>query len=285
MFCPKIKRDCVDMEYEKVNHLPICHKFAEGPGKCLTEEEHRQFCIDEYEYPNQKGAHPAWMLKWAEAQATCESKGKRLCWASEWTAACEGPQHTPFPYGYERDHDKCNIDNFFIDPRKAPGIGFVMFSKNKEEQLKELTRLDQSVASGALPDCVSGFGVHDQTGNLDEWVVSDRPPAEKSLYSGLMGGAWGHVRNQCRPMTTSHFPHENYYFWSFRCCKDAEGAPSWKLPECKGPDCPIPAPDVEAQDFAPDPVVDPGAPGPSKTKYGAKERKWFENPDGGRPAP
>ena len=55
---------------------------------------------------------------WYQAQATCESKGKRLCWASEWTAACEGPEHTPFPYGWERDHGKCNFDNFYIDPWK-----------------------------------------------------------------------------------------------------------------------------------------------------------------------
>jgi uncharacterized protein (DUF952 family) len=159
-----------------------------------------------------------------------------------------------------------------------------MFSKDKDAQTKELTRLDQSVPSGALAGCVSGFGVHDQTGNLDEWVVSDRPPAEKSEYSGLMGGAWGHVRNQCRPMTTSHYPHENYYFWSFRCCKDAEGAPSWHLPECKGPDCPIPAPAIEAHDFAPDPIVVTGAPGPSPTEVRRQGAQVVREPAGRRDA-
>jgi hypothetical protein len=52
---------------------------------------------------------------------------------------------------------------------------------------------------------------------------------------------------------------------SFRCCRDADGAP----PEAKwtpSSDA-IPAPSVEAHDFAPDPIVPTDAPGPSKTKF------------------
>ena len=275
MFCPDIKRECLDVENEKPNNLTICHKYKEGAQTCSVAEEHRQFCIDKYEYPNKEGAHPTWMLTWFQAQATCESKGKRLCWASEWTAACEGPAHTPFPYGWVRDHDTCNFDNFFIEVRKAPGIGFAQFSKDPAIRDPELARLDQSVASGFLAGCKSGFDVHDQTGNFDEWVISDQPGRdEKSKFAGLKGGAWGHVRNQCRPMTTSHFPHENYYFWSFRCCEDAEGAPVWKPPPCKGEwNCPVPAPAVEAKDFAPDSIVVINPPGPSKKKYGRSDVK------------
>jgi formylglycine-generating enzyme len=116
-----------------------------------------------------------------------------------------------------------------------------------------------------METCKSGFGVYDQTGNLDEWVTSDEPPQHKSKWAGLKGGAWGHVRNACRPMAFSHTPEEIYYFWAFRCCKDAEGAPVWK-PSGKN----MPAPEVEAKDFFPDPVVPTNPPGPSKTKYGKK---------------
>jgi formylglycine-generating enzyme required for sulfatase activity len=274
MFCPKIKRNCLDVEHEHPNNLTICHKFEEGVQSCEVEEEHRDFCIDQYEYPNKDGAHPVWMLTWYEAQATCESKGKRLCWASEWTAACEGPEHTPFPYGWVRDHDTCNIDNFYVEVRKGPGGVFLQYSKDPAVRDPELARLDQSVPSGLLANCKSGFDVHDQTGNFDEWVISDRPAGdERSKWAGLMGGAWGHVRNQCRPMTTSHYPQENYYFWSFRCCKDAEGAPSWTPPPCKGEwGCPAKAPPVEPHDFAPDPIVVVNPAGPSKTKYGRSDR-------------
>jgi sulfatase modifying factor 1 len=263
MFCDKVERDCVDVEHEKPNNLTICHRFREGSTKCLGTEERRRFCIDKYEYPNKEGAHPLWNITWFEAQASCKSRGKRLCWGSEWTAACEGPEHTPFPYGWARDHDACNIDSFFIDPRKGEG-GFLFSSKNKDIRHAELSRLDQSVPSGSMPRCKSGFGVHDMTGNFDEWIVSDEPPQHKSRWAGLKGGGWGHVRNQCRPQTYSHEPQEWYYFWSFRCCKDAEGAPVWKPPHGKN----MAAPDVEAKDAYTEPIVPINPPGPSKTKYG-----------------
>ena len=158
------------------------------------------FCIDRYEYPNRLGSHPTWMLDWYKAQATCESKGKRLCYASEWTAACEGPDHTPFPYGWVRDHDKCNIDNFFIEPKKwRPRRPVPLLFEGPEGRPRRALapRPERTERrDGRVP---SGFGVHDMTGNVDEWVTSDIAPREKSQWSGLKGGAWGHVRSQCRP--------------------------------------------------------------------------------------
>lgn len=266
MFCPDVERECLDVEHEEPNHLVICHRYK-PETKCKTKEEHRQFCIDRYEYPNQKGAHPVWMLTWFQAQATCKSKGKRLCWASEWTAACEGPDHTPFPYGWVRDHDACNMDNFFIDPRKGKG-NFDFYSKDPTVAQPELARLDQSVPSGSIETCKSGFGVYDQPGNMDEWVTNDRPPEHKSKFAALKGGAWGHVRSQCRPMTVSHEPEFWYYFVSFRCCADATGAPAWTPPPGNEK-----APEVEARDFAPELIVPVNPSGPSKTKYGRSRTK------------
>jgi sulfatase modifying factor 1 len=260
-FCPDIERTCLDMEHEAINNLDICHAFAHAEH-CRLRPRPIAFCIDQYEYPNRSGAHPTWMLDWYKAQATCESKGKRLCYASEWTAACEGPQHAPFPYGWERDHDKCNIDNFFIEPKKWPNGAFLFYSRDPKVALGELARLDQSVPSGAFEACTSGFGVHDMTGNIDEWVVSDVAPREKSLWAGLKGGAWGHVRSQCRPTTYSHDPGFSYYFVGFRCCSDAPGAPTW-TPAAQA----MRPPEVDPHDFAPEPVVVSDASGPSKTKF------------------
>ena len=261
-FCSKVERECLDLEHEEPNHLKICHRFKGGSTKCVGTEERRQFCIDKYEYPNQAGGHPVWNATWFQAQATCNSKGKRLCWATEWTAACEGPEHLPFPYGWERNHDTCNIDNYFVDPRKAEG-GFLFSARDKVVQFKELSRLDQSVPSGSMQGCKSGFGVHDMTGNFDEWVVSDQKPEHKSKWAGLKGGAWGHVRNACRPMSFSHTPDEWYYFWSFRCCKDVEGGPIWQPPPGN-----MPAPSVDPHDYFPEAIVPTNAPGPSRTKVG-----------------
>jgi sulfatase-modifying factor enzyme 1 len=261
-FCPDIERRCLDVEHEHINNLEICHAFAHEQ-RCRSAPRRIAFCIDRYEYPNRAGAHPVWMLDWYESQATCRSKGKRLCWSSEWTAACEGPEHTPFPYGFERNHRVCNMDNFYIEPmRPGPQAQFFFYSKERDVAFKELSRLDQSVPSGSMEKCASGFGVQDLTGNFDEWVVSDERPREKSRWAGLKGGAWGHVRSQCRPMTYSHEPEFRYYFVGFRCCRDADDVPRWSpSPEA------VPAPGVEPTDFAADPIVPVDPPGPSKTKF------------------
>jgi formylglycine-generating enzyme len=73
--------------------------------------------------------------------------------------------------------------------------------------------------------CVSSYGVHDMTGNVDEWVVNESGHPYKS---GLKGGYWGPVRTRCRPMTTAHNEDFNFYQIGFRCCSDdaAEGKPS-----------------------------------------------------------
>jgi formylglycine-generating enzyme len=217
-YCPKVRQRCRRDEYNKPNHLTICNEFAPGQV-CLTAPRRQRFCIDTYEYPNQAGAHPPVMVDWYDSRAACAAQGKRLCWESEWVSACEGPDKLPFPYGYKRDADKCNIDNPYVEPDLAR-----VYAKDRAAQDKELLKLDQSVASGELKGCVSGFGVHDLTGNFDEWVNAEGRRG-KGEWAGLKGGAWGHVRNACRPMTVSHPPEFTYYFISFRCCADAAPDP------------------------------------------------------------
>lgn len=218
-FCPDLERRCIKSEYDKPNHITICHEFAQGQNQCRGDRRALNYCIDRYEFPNHEGAHPPVMVDYFDAQSRCEAVGKRLCRESEWIAACEGPDETPFPYGWQRSNSACNIDSSWIEPNLSR-----IYSKQPEIRDAELARLDQSVPSGAREQCVSGFGVHDLTGNFDEWVSLDEPkPHARSKMAGLKGGAWGHVRNACRPVTTSHAPEFTYYFISFRCCRDAAG--------------------------------------------------------------
>jgi formylglycine-generating enzyme len=218
-YCPTPVLRCLRSEYDKPNHITICHEFAPGQ-RCPGELRRQRFCIDTYEYPNQEGAHPPVMVDWYDAAGACAAQGKRLCWESEWVSACEGPDKLPFPYGEKRDPNACNIDNPYVKPSLER-----VYSSDPAVQGAELLRLDESVASGERKACVSGFGVHDLTGNFDEWVNAESPH-DKSKWAGLKGGAWGHVRNACRPMTVSHPPEFTYYFISFRCCADAAPAPA-----------------------------------------------------------
>ncbi len=215
-FCPAMQRHCLDSEYEPSNHITLCHRFAAERQRCLETRVRLDFCIDRYEFPNRPGAHPPVMIDWHEADRLCTAIGKRLCTESEWTAACEGPDELPFPYGQARDPSRCNIDNPWISPQLSR-----LHSRNPAIRDVELARLDQGVPSGTRPGCVSGFGVYDLTGNFDEWVRAD-PHAVPSRphAAALKGGAWGHVRNACRPVTTSHAPGFAYYFVSTRCCRD-----------------------------------------------------------------
>lgn len=227
--CPELSRSCQKEELNVPNKITICHRFPERDGRCNGERRRQRFCIDTYEYPNRAGARSPVMVDFYDAMGLCAAEGKRLCWESEWTAACEGPNELPFPYGYVRDAEACNIDNPYIDPSLSR-----MYSSNAAVQARELARLDQGVPSGERTRCTSGFGVHDQTGNVDEWVMLERARG-KGGRAGLKGGAWGHVRNACRPVTTSHAPEFTYYFVSFRCCADAapasgDGQTVWQPP-------------------------------------------------------
>lgn len=229
-YCGQVRRKCLKSTRNRPNNLTICHEFAQGTA-CVGEPRRQRFCIDRYEFPNQKGAHPPVHVSAYDAAGLCAEQGKRMCWESEWVAACEGPDRLPFPYGHARSGKMCNIDN----PWRGPSLERA-HSSNKQVADQELRKLDQSVPSGSMETCKSGYGVYDLTGNFDEWVLTERSRG-RSKWAGLKGGAWGHVRNACRPITTSHVPQFIYYFISFRCCKDAnglepvtDGPPEWSPP-------------------------------------------------------
>src|SRR6185503_10224034 len=56
-YCPKVRLRCLKDEYNKPNHITICHEFAPGQV-CLGAPRRQRFCIDAYEHPNRAGAHP-----------------------------------------------------------------------------------------------------------------------------------------------------------------------------------------------------------------------------------
>jgi hypothetical protein len=188
-----------------------CGEFAQT-GRTFGPPTHFHFCIDEYEWPNVAGTKPVVGVDWDTAKAECTGAGKRLCEDREWTLACEGREMLPYPYGYARDPDACNIDKPYIVPNDAA-------YHDPATRAQEIARLDQRDPSGVREGCVSPFGVHDMTGNVDEWVVN--PPGkigEKPYRSGLKGGYWGPVRNRCRPMTVDHNEWHSGYQIGFRCC-------------------------------------------------------------------
>jgi len=203
-FCTELQQTCL-----RRRKPWQCAEF-EAPSRCEGEGVPMRYCIDRYEFPNREGALPAVMTSWVDAKKQCEAGGKRLCTDAEWTLACEGPERLPFPYGYARDASVCSIDKKSPRPHEAR-----LFSKRTQDA--ELARLDQREPSGEREKCVSAYGVHDLTGNVDEWVVNETGRPHKS---SLKGGNWGEFRNACRPTTRGHGEGFYYYQIGFRCCRD-----------------------------------------------------------------
>ncbi len=191
----------------------------EEPSRCLSKKRDKmRYCMDRYEWPNQKGELPALLVSWVDAKKQCESIGKRLCTENEFNFACEGEAMLPYTYGYARDPAKCNIDRPYRK-REKKLIKYAACMK-KPECKAELERLDQRLPTGSMPACVSPFGVYDLNGNINEWVF--RPKEKPPNRSGLKGGWWGPVRGRCRPTVGFHKEEDYGYEEGFRCCKDAE---------------------------------------------------------------
>ena len=186
-------------------------KWRELSKDLATEPLH--FCIDRFEYPNKKGAYPAVMVSWYEADQSCRAAGKRLCSETEWTFACEGEEAMPYPTGYKRDAESCVIDRPWVKYDDT-----ALIPRNTQRAMKELDRLWQGTTSGSSPRCKSPFGVHDMTGNVDEWTRSSIPGERPSV---LKGGYWGPVRTRCRPATKAHGETHTFYQQGFRCCSNA----------------------------------------------------------------
>jgi len=211
-YCPDVIQECLnlDMSVHNANGFVRCLEFA--PTKCMSPNNKKinmHFCMDKFEYPNKEGIKPDIMITWYDVKKGCEEQNKRLCVDNEWTLACEGPDMLPYPYGLKRDVNACNIDH----PQRP------WFDASKSAMTPDIVeKLDQRVTSGSMPACVSYYGVHDMTGNVDEYVVNS---SGKPYVSGLKGGHWViGARNKCRPETLAHGPTTVFYEIGGRCCKD-----------------------------------------------------------------
>lgn len=199
----------------------LCIDWREGhcwgvlPGAIARERQTTNVavCMDKFEWPNRAGAPPAVMDRFVEAEAKCQSVGKRLCSEAEWELACEGPQERLYPYGDAYDKTACNTDKPYKPVSEAK-----LASSNAAIWQREAKRVWQGEPSGSFPKCESPYGVMDMTGNVEEWVTTTRP--EWQFRSSLKGGYWAKPWVGCRGTNDSHGPNFRFYEVGFRCCQD-----------------------------------------------------------------
>jgi formylglycine-generating enzyme len=216
-YCSEVEHRCKRSWFDKSNKKVVCEEF-EPYARCVGDKQKKRFCIDTYNWPNERGARPEVMNRFHQAQLKCAAVGKRLCTESEWTMACEGPRMLPFPYGFVRDSDKCLGDLDWDSPD---------MKRVEKRDPEELARLWRGARNGEQPGCVSEYGVPDLPGNTDEVVASEsfHKPGFQGKYDSVnTGGPWYKgVRNQCRPKIYTHDEGFYYYYLGFRCCGEADG--------------------------------------------------------------
>lgn len=206
--CLDVVQKCIDyMEDPIKNPFARCREF-ENPSVCKGERVTLRFCMDRLEVGGDDGL-PLADKSWTEAKGICESKGKRLCQEREWLFACEGEDAHPYPYGFVRNPKICN------------------FERTEDLVTNKGDLADHRQPVTANPACLSPFGVQNMVGNIDEWVVLDKPHWStknrgQKMNSGLKGGWWGPLRNRCRPTTVDHDEVYHALQTGVRCCKDAE---------------------------------------------------------------
>lgn len=164
---------------------------------------------------SKRGAIPQSYISGAEAQRACEMAGKRLCFDSEWFAACSGPKRTIYPYGTVHKESACNeerklhpmLELYGADA--GPEIWLVEPMNNPEINAQPGT----VTPSGMMPECVGSYGVFDMIGNLHEWA---NDPA-----GTFHGGAYS-TNNKlgCQYKTTAHGLGYHDYSTGFRCCSE-----------------------------------------------------------------
>ncbi len=202
-YCPKVQQRCLRYldppgPYENYR----CAEYAK-PATCKSAQRKKmRYCIDKYEYVAKGESLPSNYRSWSHAETACKQQGKRVCMESEWNFACEGEEMRPYPYGWKRDPTACNADH--TDLVDAAG------------KLK-----DRRVPPGTYPRCVSPFGVHDMSGNLEEFVTID---GSKPARPAMKGAYWQPSRNFCRAAQTAHDRYYNGTETGFRCCSDAPDA-------------------------------------------------------------
>ena len=163
---------------------------------------------------SERSDHPINCVNWTQADTYCLWSQKRLPTEAEWERAAKGDGRRPFPWGHEApSHDLLNFNN---------NVG-------------STTRV------GSYPLGTSPFGLHDISGNVQEWTgdfyaadyYTDSPTSNpqgptEGVLRVVRGASWKLGIPQEVLTTTVRFafvPSTRDHSLGFRCATDTPPAP------------------------------------------------------------
>jgi hypothetical protein len=169
------------------------------------------------------GVVPQGYVSQVQAAEACFHAGKRLCKASEWLQACEGPSKKRFGYGSEERPRTCN------DRGRSPMMALFGAQVSLErpttwnwERMNDpsLNQVPGTLApTGVHEACTNDYGVYDMVGNLHEWIEETNRGGTGTFAGGYYLDT--HLNGEgCHYRTRAHAPTYHDYSTGFRCCAD-----------------------------------------------------------------
>lgn len=157
-------QDTLRREFEAVVAAPDMPEGGTVTLELPLQGGTRPFEIDVYEYPNQRGVEPQLVGSWFEAEALCQERGMRLCSREEWVLACQGSQGRRVSSADDREALPEQFGLRFCNEQGSDLWG------------GDAQNLEAVAPSGSFPNCTSGSGAFDMTGNALEWMQDWVPP-------------------------------------------------------------------------------------------------------------
>ncbi len=176
----------------------------------------RPFWIDVYEYS--RGNRPVNNISVSDAEALCQSVGKRLPTEAEWEYAAKGPDGWAYPWGNDYDPSRLNVcdGNCQFDWRAA----------GTDDGYAEIAPV------GSFPNGASWVGANDMAGNLWEWTSTlywnypYNPQDGRENWNDssnprtLRGGSWNWIASDARTTARDDPIQPSSDWYGFRCVRD-----------------------------------------------------------------